>query len=62
MDGVDKPLIIGVGTEFYEGEGLIATAGAIDTHIHFIRPDQVETALLAGTTTFIGGGTGPAAG
>jgi len=62
MDGVGQDMIIGVGTEVYAGEGLIATAGAIDTHIHFISPDQVETALLAGTTTFIGGGTGPAAG
>lgn len=62
MDGVDQDMIIGVGTEVYAGEGLIATAGTIDTHIHFISPDQVETALLAGTTTFIGGGTGPAAG
>ncbi|MGN4124949.1 urease subunit alpha [Lysinibacillus sphaericus] len=62
MDGVDQDMIIGVGTEVYAGEGLIATAGAIDTHIHFISPDQVETALFAGTTTFIGGGTGPAAG
>lgn len=62
MDGVDQGMIIGVGTEVYAGEGLIATAGAIDTHIHFISPQQVETALFAGTTTFIGGGTGPAAG
>ena len=62
MDGVDQDMIIGVGTEVYAGEGLIATAGAIDTHIHFISPQQVETALNAGTTTFIGGGTGPAAG
>lgn len=62
MDGVDQGMIIGVGTEVYAGEGLIATAGAIDTHIHFISPDQVEVALNAGTTTFIGGGTGPAAG
>lgn len=62
MDGVDQDMTIGVGTEVYAGEGLIATAGTIDTHIHFISPDQVETALLAGTTTFIGGGTGPAAG
>ena len=62
MDGVDQDMIIGVGTEVYAGEGLIATAGAVDTHIHFISPQQVETALNAGTTTFIGGGTGPAAG
>nr|WP_255723356.1 urease subunit alpha [Sporosarcina sp. ACRSL] len=62
MDGVDQGMIIGVGTEVYGGEGLIATAGAIDTHIHLISPQQVEVALNAGTTTFIGGGTGPAAG
>ena len=62
MDGVDQDMIIGVGTEVYAGEGLIATAGAIDTHIHLISPEQVETALTAGTTTFFGGGTGPAAG
>jgi len=62
MDGVDQGMIIGVGTEVYAGEGMIATAGAIDTHIHFISPDQVDTALMAGTTTFIGGGTGPASG
>ncbi|MFJ7935340.1 urease subunit alpha [Sporosarcina sp. NPDC096371] len=62
MDGVDQDMIIGVGTEVYAGEGLIATAGAIDTHIHLITPQQVETALNAGTTTFIGGGTGLAAG
>lgn len=62
MNGVDQGMIIGVGTEVYAGEGLIATAGAIDTHIHFVSPEQVETALTAGTTTFIGGGTGPAAG
>ncbi|MHA6261002.1 urease subunit alpha [Sporosarcina sp. CAU 1771] len=62
MDGVGQGMIIGVGTEVYAGEGLIATAGAIDTHIHFISPDQVDVALSAGTTTFVGGGTGPAAG
>ena len=58
--GVD--IIIGAGTEAIAGEGLIATAGAIDAHIHFICPQQVEEALMSGVTTMIGGGTGPAAG
>jgi urease subunit alpha len=58
--GVD--LIIGACTEVIAGEGLIATAGAIDAHIHFICPQQVEEAVCAGITTMIGGGTGPAAG
>ncbi|USG65036.1 urease subunit alpha [Brevibacillus ruminantium] len=60
MEGVD--LIIGASTEIISGEGLIVTAGGIDTHIHFINPAQVETALSAGLTTMIGGGTGPAEG
>ncbi len=55
-------LIIGPGTEVIAGEGLIATAGGIDSHIHFICPQQVEDALMSGVTTMIGGGTGPAAG
>lgn len=58
--GVD--IVIGAGTEAIAGEGLIATAGAIDAHIHFICPQQVEDALMSGVTTMIGGGTGPAAG
>lgn len=58
--GVD--IIIGPGTEIIAGEGLITTAGGIDTHIHFICPQQVEDALASGITTMIGGGTGPAAG
>jgi urease subunit alpha len=58
--GVD--IVIGPGTEAIAGEGLIATAGAIDAHIHFICPQQIEEALAAGVTTMIGGGTGPAAG
>ena len=62
MDGVDENLIIGVGTEVIAGEGLIVTAGGLDTHIHFISPTQVETALYSGVTTMIGGGTGPADG
>ncbi len=55
-------IIIGPGTEVIAGEGLILTAGGIDTHIHFICPQQIEVALAAGITTMIGGGTGPAAG
>ena len=53
---------IGPGTEIIAGEGLIATAGAIDAHIHFICPQQVEEAVMSGVTTMIGGGTGPATG
>jgi len=59
-DNID--IIIGTSTEIIAGEGLIVTAGAIDTHVHFINPKQVEVALSSGTTTLIGGGTGPAAG
>lgn len=62
MDGVDPDLIIGAGTEVIAGENLIVTAGGLDTHIHFISPTQVETALYSGVTTMIGGGTGPADG
>jgi urease subunit alpha len=58
--GVD--LVIGPGTEIIAGEGLIATPGAIDAHIHFICPQQVDDALMSGVTTMIGGGTGPATG
>ncbi len=58
--GVD--IIIGPGTEAIAGEGLIVTAGGIDSHIHFICPQQVEEALMSGVTTMIGGGTGPATG
>ncbi len=60
MDGVD--FIIGVGTEIIAGEGLIVTAGGIDTHVHFINPKQCEEALVSGVTTMIGGGTGLAEG
>ncbi len=60
QDGVD--IIIGPGTEVIAGEGSILTAGAIDAHIHFICPQQVEEALMSGITTMIGGGTGPATG
>ena len=53
---------IGAGTEVIAGEGLILTAGGIDSHIHFICPQQIEEALMAGVTTMLGGGTGPATG
>jgi urease subunit alpha len=59
-DGVD--IVVGPGTEAIASEGHIVTAGAIDTHIHFICPQQVETALSSGVTTLLGGGTGPATG
>ncbi|MBK7864598.1 MAG: urease subunit alpha [Archangiaceae bacterium] len=62
MNGVHPSLIVGPTTEVIAGEGLIATAGGIDSHIHFICPQQVEVALASGITTFIGGGTGPATG
>lgn len=62
MDGVTPGMIIGSSTEALAGEGLIVTAGGIDTHIHFISPTQVRTALYSGVTTMIGGGTGPADG
>lgn len=55
-------IVVGPGTEAVAGEGLIATAGGIDAHIHFICPQQVEDALMSGVTTMLGGGTGPAAG
>jgi urease subunit alpha len=55
-------IAIGGGTEIIAGEGMIVTAGGIDTHIHFICPQQIEEALMSGVTTMIGGGTGPATG
>lgn len=55
-------LLIGASTEIIAGEGCIITAGGIDTHIHFICPQQIEEALMSGVTTMIGGGTGPATG
>ncbi|MBX9755189.1 MAG: urease subunit alpha [Pseudomonadaceae bacterium] len=55
-------IAIGAGTEVIAGEGMILTAGGIDTHIHFICPQQIEEALMSGVTTMIGGGTGPATG
>jgi urease subunit alpha len=62
MAGVDPELIVGAATEVIAGENMIVTAGAIDSHIHFIAPQQVYAALSNGTTTMIGGGTGPATG
>ncbi len=58
----DVTLIIGAATEIIAGEGMIVTAGAIDSHIHFICPQQIEEALMSGVTTMLGGGTGPATG
>ena len=60
MPGVD--IVIGPGTEIIAAEGLIVTAGTVDSHIHFICPQQIEEALMSGTTTMLGGGTGPATG
>ena len=60
MDNVD--IVIGAGTEIIAAEGMIVTPGGIDTHVHFINPEQIRTALASGLTTLIGGGTGPAAG
>jgi urease subunit alpha len=58
--GVD--IVIGAGTEIIAGEGMIVTAGGVDSHIHFICPQQIDEALTSGVTTMIGGGTGPATG
>jgi urease subunit alpha len=55
-------VVIGPGTEIIAGEGCFLTAGGIDTHIHFISPQQIDDALMSGVTTMLGGGTGPAAG
>ena len=62
MDGVDANMIIGASTEVHGGAGLIATAGGIDSHIHFICPQLIDHALFSGITTMLGGGTGPADG
>lgn len=62
MDGVTDGMIIGASTEALAGEGMILTAGGIDSHIHFICPQQIECALYNGITTMLGGGTGPADG
>ncbi|ACY97632.1 urease subunit alpha [Thermomonospora curvata] len=62
QDGVDRRLIVSASTEVVSGENLIATPGAIDTHVHFLSPQQAQHALSNGITTLLGGGTGPADG
>ena len=62
MDGVTPGMEIGASTEILAGEGRILTAGGVDTHIHFISPNQIPEAFYSGVTTLIGGGTGPATG
>ncbi len=60
--GRKNPMIVGAGTEVIAGEGCIVTAGGIDSHIHFICPQQIDEAISSGVTTMLGGGTGPATG
>lgn len=62
MANVHPSLVIGSSTEVVAGEKLIVTAGAVDAHVHYICPQQVNEALASGVTTMIGGGTGPSAG
>ena len=62
MAGVDANMVVGPTTEVTAGEGLILTAGGLDTHVHYICPQQAHEAIASGVTTMIGGGTGPATG
>src|SRR5437868_13855977 len=62
MEGVDPQLVIGASTEVIAGENMFVTAGGIDSHVHFISPQQIQEAITNGITTMIGGGTGPATG
>src|SRR2546423_15376907 len=62
MANVTPGMVVGVTTEAIAGEGLILTAGGIDTHIHFISPQQAPEAIASGITSWVGGGTGPATG
>ncbi|GAB3348836.1 urease subunit alpha [Modestobacter lapidis] len=62
MDGVDPGLVVGPSTEIMNGMGMIMTAGCIDTHVHMVSPDMCQVALEAGTTTLVGGGSGPTSG
>ena len=62
MSGVTPGMVVGASTEAIAGENMIVTAGGVDTHIHFISPQQVTVAIASGVTTMIGGGTGPASG
>jgi urease len=59
MDGVTPGMVVGGGTDVIAGEGKIVTAGGIDSHIHFICPQQADEAIASGITTMVGGGTGP---
>ena len=62
MAGVHPSLVVGASTDVIPGEGLILTAGTVDAYVHYITPQQVTEALASGTTTMVGGGTGPSAG
>ncbi len=62
MEGVDPQLVVGAATEVIAGENLILTAGGVDSHVHFISPQQIYEAISSGITTMLGGGTGPATG
>src|SRR5829696_2183512 len=62
QSGITPGMVIGAATEVIAGEGCILTAGGIDTHIHFICPQQIDEAISSGITTMLGGGTGPAHG
>ncbi len=62
MDGVTQGMVISASTDILAGEGRIVTAGGVDTHIHFISPNQIPEAFYSGVTTLIGGGTGPSTG
>ena len=62
MDGVNPGMVVGASTEALAGEHMIVTAGGVDTHIHYICPQQIDCALFSGVTTMLGGGTGPADG
>ena len=62
MDNITPGMIIGVTTDVISGEGMILTAGGIDSHVHFICPQLVQNAIASGLTTLIGGGTGPSTG
>lgn len=62
MDGVTEDMVVGVNTEAIAGEGLIVTAGGLDSHVHYICPQIVDEAMGSGLTTLLGGGTGPASG
>ena len=62
MSGVTPGMVVGAGTEVLSAENMIVTAGGVDTHVHYICPQQVETSLFSGITTMIGGGDGPAEG